>query len=1248
MATIPNEMPFLDHLDELRRRLFWIVGSVVLGIIVGFFLLSHLDIIRVLQRPILPYLNGKTLIYTHPGTSFRILLNASLVLGILLALPVIAGQVWGFLSPALYKHEKKVIIPVIAGMVVLFLAGVSLSFFVVLPLTLKFLMGLESTSLTPMISASEYFNFAISMCLAFGLVFEVPIAVLALTALGIVTPAFLAKYRRHAVIICVIVSAFITPGADPYSMFALAIPLYILYEISVVLSMVIERKKRKRAERLEAEEAAEAREAARATPVAPAIRRLFGILLALIAVTGTAAAQLPGRIPPPTRDGIRVVRDTTLADSLAKDSTRAREIIKWAEPDSVMRALMARAGYSATRYQGQRVRYDAATRTLYLVGDPAAVGREPTILVGDTIVYNDSTKRVLALGDTLILRDPSQGNSDVVARGRMTYNVESRRGSVTDISTAVESGEKWYVRGAVASFVSDTSRGNQTAFYARDGSITSCDDSIPDYHFRAKQIKLVSKNLLVARPAVLYIGEVPVMWLPFIFQDMRSGRRSGILTPRFGVSELFRNSPSYRRHAENLGYYFALSEYMDGQVSMDWRSGSRPTDGDPGWVRFNGEWRYRWLDRFLTGRLATTHHSQRDGTTNTAVSLFHSQDFSQSTHFAANLNYVTNTTIQRRTTFDPRQVLATIRSDLKYDTKVGPASFSVGGTRTQYPGRNEVAQNFPNLSISTPTLSLRPWLEWTPTLSFNNDQRFNIDQAGEFAFRFLDRGNGVVDSVRLKRDIRNTDARFSTPVKIRGISWENSFTYRDQEFNAPASIVILDQNDTSRRSTRVFARTFSTEVDWQTSFSLPSFLHGTFNLSPHASFQNVDPHGFLVRTEQSGGRFVRQSKRLVSGIGMSPTLFALFPGFGPVTRFRHSLTPVVSYDFAPPAKVSSEFLRALNQSPSNYLGSLAQNRLTLTVSHALEAKLRNSDTSATAEATKLRVLAMNFTPLSYDFERARKTGGSGFVTDAFGYDVTSELIPGFRAGVQYSLYQGNVLSDSARFKPFRERMDVSFSLNGQSGIFGALNRVFGRAVPQGSPQMERVETSPDDAMAQRIASTPVAGSYVRNRQYAVPQTESWQAQFTFSSQRQRPPTGNGIIITEDPASRCLGFQVNPLQYQQCLEAEGLNSTGTVPITRTTAGGPFIQTPARDNLQTQMSFNITPKWSGQWGTNYDFQAKKFGSHSVTLQRELHDWRAIFAFNQAPNGNFAFNFFIALNAQPDLKFNYDKQTYRPLTR
>jgi hypothetical protein len=979
----------------------------------------------------------------------------------------------------------------------------------------------------------------------------------------------------------------------------------------------------------------------------------FAALFAFVAPCDLEA-QVP-TVTPPRRDTVRARPDTTRRDSIAAEASKTKDLIEWNPTDSVMEALMKRPGYSATKYQGDVVVFNARTRTLQLKGNPSGVAKDQTVLVGDSITYNDSTKIMIARGDTVILRDPQRQEADVIARGEMAYNVETHRGIVTNVTTSVETGQTWYLSGTQAAFkqvldARDSASGRETVFYARNGMITSCDDSIPDYHFKAKEIKMVSKNIMVARPVVLYIGEVPVMWLPFIFQDMRTGRRSGVLSPRFGVSELFRNSPTYRRHAENLGYYFAISDYMDAQMALDWRSGARPSDdgGDPGWVRLNGEMQYRWLDRFLTGRMALFRHSQRDGTSNTGVSWSHNQSFSQSTSFSANINYVSNTRIQRTTTFNPQQVLATINSQANYQTRIGPAAISLGGSRTQYSGRNEVAQSFPNFGIQVPTLQLTPWLEWSPGFNFQTDQRFNIDQVGEFNYRYFERPDGTPDSVRLKRDTRNTSSSFSTPIRIGGFNWTNSFSLREQESNAPATIILRDPNDSSIRIPRVFAKTFSTELDWQTGISLPSFLQGSFKISPSINFQNVDGHAFWVRTEQSGGRYVHQSKRAVAGLTASPTLFALFPGFGSVTRFRHSITPVLTYNYAPTAEISEEFLRALNKTRGDYLGALAQNRLTLGLSHALEAKLRTTDTSATAEAKKIKVLSMNFSPLSYDFERARKTGRSGFVTDNFSSDFTTDLLPGFRGGVVYSLYQGDVMSDSARFKPFRERIDASFTVNSQSGIFGALSRVFGRAVPQKNPQLERVEASGDDALANRVANTPVAGISSRNSQFSVPETQGWQATLTFSSSRQRPPTGDGNFVREDPSANCLPFQANAIIYQQCIEREIANSGGGIGTPPITGGGAFIITQPRENLNSQMSFNITPKWSGSWGTNYDFQAKKFGSHQVSLQRALHDWRAIFAFTQAPNGNFAFNFFIALNAEPDLKFNYDKQTYRPVSR
>jgi len=264
-------MPFLDHLEELRHRLFWIAGAIVVGIVVSFIFLSQkrLDLVGVLAEPIKPYLSGKSLVYTHPGTSFKIILNASVITGLLLATPVIGYQLWGFFAPALHPHEKRIIVPVLFGMLGLFLAGVALCFFVVLPFTLRFFHGFESATLTPMIEATQYFGFAFSMMLAFGIAFELPIAIMLLSALGILSPSFLTRYRRHAIVVCVVAAAFITPDASPTTLFALAGPLYFLFELGVALSFMVTRRRRKR----QMEAALEEQRERETRPAADAIAR---------------------------------------------------------------------------------------------------------------------------------------------------------------------------------------------------------------------------------------------------------------------------------------------------------------------------------------------------------------------------------------------------------------------------------------------------------------------------------------------------------------------------------------------------------------------------------------------------------------------------------------------------------------------------------------------------------------------------------------------------------------------------------------------------------------------------------------------------------------------------------------------------------------------------------------------------------------------------------------------------------------
>ena len=254
------EMPFLDHLEELRWRIIWSLIAVVLGVVAAFIVLQQFDIFKFLERPILPYLHGNKLKYTHPADPFSVLISASFTIGIVIALPVILYQVWAFLAPALYKHEKRVVLPVIFGAIGLFVAGVSLSFYVVLPLTIGWLMKIAASTdaLEPMITYREYFSFAVNMSLAFGLCFELPIAILLLAMLGIVTPEFLRRFRRHALVLCVVTGALLSPGDLIWTTMLLAAPLYLLYELSVILAALVYRRKRKREAQLAAEEAADA------------------------------------------------------------------------------------------------------------------------------------------------------------------------------------------------------------------------------------------------------------------------------------------------------------------------------------------------------------------------------------------------------------------------------------------------------------------------------------------------------------------------------------------------------------------------------------------------------------------------------------------------------------------------------------------------------------------------------------------------------------------------------------------------------------------------------------------------------------------------------------------------------------------------------------------------------------------------------------------------------------------------------
>ncbi|MDA1081073.1 MAG: putative LPS assembly protein LptD [Gemmatimonadetes bacterium] len=928
-----------------------------------------------------------------------------------------------------------------------------------------------------------------------------------------------------------------------------------------------------------------------------------------------------------------------------QDSARATPKAEFAPLDSVALELMSRPGATTVRYQGDTVEYRAVEGVMTLIGVKGAramVERELTSLIADTIVYHQKSDSVRARGDTIVIHDPARGD-DMLALGILDYDLVKRAGSASNVSTATRSGETWYVEAHRAAFsAADSAARRDNVFYGADGTITSCTDSIPHYHFSAAEIKRISNDMVVARNVVMHIQGVPVFWLPFIFQDARSGRRSGILTPRFGMTELVRNSPFYRRTIENVGYYFAFSDYVDFSTSMDWRSSASATLQDPGWTRWNADVRYRWLDRFASGRVGASVHSLSSGASNTQLSWSHTQDFSIRSHLTTNMNFATSTSVQRQTALAPLAALATIASQANYQRTVGPMQLSIGGTRRQYPGRSQVDESYPNINLTSRPLDVAEWFTWTPGLSINTSRSSHLDSQGDFSQRLIQRSDGTLDSTKVDRGTHSSSLTFTSPFKVFDFQVNASLRASDRGNDYPELRTVIDQADTSRKSTRVYERTWLSELDFDLGVNLPQFFGGTWNIVPTISMANVGSGAFLVRSERTGANWVAQGKRFNYGLGVSPTFYALYGGLGPVSRIRHSITTSLSYSYSPAKAISSDYLAALGLTQAGFLGSLAQNRVTLSMQHVFEAKLTSDADSLNPEAgRKVKLLALQFSSLTWDFERARATGKSGFATDRFDMSMRSDLLPGFDAGVTYSLFQGSILADSAVFSPYLESLRAGFSIGAGSGIGGLLGRLFGG--PNTDEPRDTTARVEQPTAALRTPAAGMAGQSIRGSGLELPSGGAFQAQVSFSLSQQRPPVG-GNVIEYDATLQCAVYRdINPLQYDICVR----NALAAPPIdvnaNQTTAGGTFFRVPPQMNVQLRTSFSLTPKWSASWSTNYDFQRSEFGLQAVTLQRELHDWNAVFGFTQAPNGNFTFTFFVSLKAQPDIKFDYNRSSY-----
>ena len=885
------------------------------------------------------------------------------------------------------------------------------------------------------------------------------------------------------------------------------------------------------------------------------------------------------------RDSLGQPLDTAVAAKLGLPTAPSRG---FPAADSIMQALLSREGFSLTRYAGDTVTFFATTSEIVLNGS-SLVEREEMTLEAQSVRFLQEDCEIQATGEPKLFQ-----SGTVLVGDEMNYDTCEYQGVVAQAITSFnQAGVDWILRGGLGI------DSGATRLYGRSGNVTTCDEEDEHYHFGFGRVKWVNNNILSGRPATLYIRDVPVLWLPFFFQDMRQGRRSGILVPRFGFNDLVRPNTGYRRHVTNIGFYLAVSDYVDARASVDWFAGTS--------VTLSGEMRYRWLSRFLRGGVSvsrlfeSTGEEGSGGRRSTRLAWTHQQNFNQRTSLNANVDFATSSAVIEQNTVNPALQTANLQSRINFSKQFNWGSLNVGGSRSQDLSNDRVTQTLPSLQLTPVPISIGSSITWSPTFSFTTN-------------RVLNQRLGLIDvppigGIEQEPDTlfgsnRSTNIAFGTPLRIGRWNWQNSFRVADTFSEERIVETFPDPNDSTATITRVSSGDFATTIDWETGINLPQLFPATWKLQPTLGIRNKTSGAFMVRNRFTNGEFVQQGKRLDLGLSVAPTLFGLFPGLGPIARIRHAFSPRVSWNYAPAATVAEEFARAINPRATDLdLESPVVNQINIGLSQTFEGKYRQSeaDSAANLEAQKIRLLNWQTSSIGYDFKQAEEPGRNGWTTQTLSNTFTSDLLRGFSLSVQHDLWDGTVGFDTTRFDPFLRSVSARFSLSGATFVrlFKAIVGSEELGVPEGDPEVE--------------ADTAAFGYPGPTNEFGGPST----AFRSYETLARPPQRGRGFTVS-----------VNYDETRTRTDPDEEANLLAIPTNTRTLG-------------YQMAFSPTPNWSLSWNSLYNFTTGSFGQNVIRLDRDLHRWRATFGFTRAPNGNFAFTFFVSLLDQPELKFNYDQQ-------
>ncbi|MCH8811798.1 MAG: hypothetical protein IID07_08200 [Gemmatimonadetes bacterium] len=972
----------------------------------------------------------------------------------------------------------------------------------------------------------------------------------------------------------------------------------------------------------------------------------FGLALLAAGWSAPAAAQVED--PPAAEVDSARIRVLERLNSLSRppgvDSTlfvvdtigQPRRVVPTPQPqaaDSFMAALLALPGYSVSRYSGGGGRFDAETQRITLIGSedrPARVSQDGrTVTAADTINLTDSL--LWTAGETLTERP---GEDDVRSTS-IIYDRRANRGTAFDAHTTMSQGATWIMDGDLPAILPDTVFGHNINF-------TSCEETVPHYHFAAREFKAIGGSWFVARNVTLNFDDVPVFWLPFILQSSESGRHSGILTPRFAINDIVRTSRGQSRRVSNIGFFWAINDYADATFAGDWWSDN--------FTALTGAFRYRVTQRFLNGSANVRRFWEVDGGRQLSFDTRHNWTVDERMDVRVSARYASSSSFVTRNSFDPREVTQSINSEGGVNRRFDWGNLSVSADRRQFLSDDRVEMTLPsaNLSLKTITLFQAPAsrarfynnLTWSGSARY---RRNTVDRAPQPPLLFT----------RAQADKVRSTASISSGLNLAGLSWSQSLSFTETaDLGVPATIAF--PGDTLGPLPTGVVDLATADITWSMSLNYQQRLIGTTTFTP-----NLQVSGAALRSDEipEASNFVAGPRRISFGARLKSDIYGYYGGFAGFEAVRHKLSPSISYAYAP--KTVATDLQEIVFGPAN---SFARNLVTVGLNQTFEAKRREvegdesggleeigidleedlfaPDSILDARADSLfnlqdapielltderrdgggprrlpasrviNLMTLNTSVVTYDFVRAKKADDrlAGFTTTRLRNQISSDFARGLQLSMEHDLFGTEIQDGESRrvFDPLLTQLNLSFAVSSSSGIVQTIARLLGGG---------------GDAASQAAADSTAALE------------DSDELDPRLDNLGNLSPTDESSIIPGAGSD-----DVVPRRAERRRSTGAWNTNFSYSLRRERDS----RLPARQLLQMGLRLKPTENWDLVWRTSYDITERKFADHSLRLTRDLHRWRANFDYTQTVTGNWSFRFSVSLRDNSDLKFDYDQQS------